>query len=131
MLHTAGKDFISSALGDTSGSRAAAADYLALTANVTAPALGDTVLTGEITTGGGGLIRAQASYAHTGGASTYTLTKTFTANGTDSLPVTVAKVGVFNASSAGTMPWSSPISPTATLGSAGDSLTITETITIT
>jgi hypothetical protein len=130
MLHTAGKDFVASALGDSSGSRAAAATYLALTANVTAPSAGDTTLTAEIATAGGALIRAVATYAHTGGAATYTLTKTFTANGTDALPVTVGKVGVFNASSAGTMAWSSLLSPTATLSASGDAMTLTETITI-
>jgi hypothetical protein len=130
MLTTAGKDMIASALGDSSGSRAAAATYLALTANTTAPASGDTALTAEIATASGGLVRAVATYAHTGGASTYTLTKTFTANGSDALPVTVGKVGVFNAASAGTMPWSSLLSPTATLSASGDAITLTETITI-
>jgi hypothetical protein len=130
MLHTAGKDWAASALGDTSGSRAAAADYLALTANSTAPSAGDTTLTGEITTSGGGLIRKQATYAHTGGASTYTLVATFTANGSDSLPVTVAKVGTFNASSGGAMPWSTLLSPTAVFSASGDATTITVTITI-
>lgn len=130
MLHTAGKDFVASALGDRSGSRAAAADYLALTANTTTPGAGDTTLTAEIATASGGLVRAQATYAHTGGAGTYTLTKTFTANGSDSLPVTIGKVGVFNASSGGTMPWSSLLSPTATLSAVGDALTVTETVTI-
>lgn len=130
MLHTAGKDFVASALGDSSGSRAAAATYLALTANSTSPSAGDTTLTAEITTASGGLVRAVATYAHTAGASTYTLTKTFTANGSDSLPVVVAKVGVFNASSSGTMPWSSLLSPTATFSASGDQTTLTETITI-
>jgi hypothetical protein len=130
MLTTAGKDMIASALGDSSGSRAAAATYLALTANTTAPAAGDTTLTAEIATAGGGLVRAVATYAHTTGASTYTLTKTFTANGSDSLPVTIGKVGVFNASSAGAMPWSSLLSPTATLSASGDAITLTESITI-
>lgn len=130
MLHTAGKDFAASALGDRSGSRAAAADYLALSTNNTAPAAGDTTLAGEITTSGGGLVRKQASYAHTTGASTYTLTATFTANGSDSLPATPEKVGVFNASSSGTMPWSRLLSPTVTLSAVGDAVTITETITL-
>ena len=130
MLHTAGKDWAASALGDTSGSRAAAADYMALTANSTAPSAGDTTLTGEITTSGGGLIRKQATYAHTGGAATYTLVATFTANGSDSLPVTVAKVGIFNASSGGAMPWSTLLSPTAVFSASGDATTVTQTITI-
>lgn len=130
MLHTAGRDFVASALGDRSGSRAAAADYMALTANTTAPSAGDTTLTGEIATASGGLIRTQATYAHTGGAATYTLTKTYTANGNDALPVVVGKVGIFNASSSGAMPWSTLLSPTATISAVGDSLTCTETITV-
>lgn len=130
MLTTAGKDMVASALGDRSGSRAAVADYIALTANATAPALGDTTLTAEIATGGGGLIRAQATYAHTNGVSTYTLTKTFTANGSDALPVTVAKIGVFNASSTGTLVWETLLSSTATLSASGDALTVTSTITV-
>ncbi len=130
MLHNAGKDFAASALGDRSGSRAAVADYLALTANTSSPAAGDTTLTAEIATAGGGLIRAVATYAHTNGTATYTLSKQFTANGSDSLPVTVAKVGVFNASSGGTMPWSSLLGTTATVSASGDSVTITETITV-
>lgn len=130
MLTTAGKDFAASALGDSSGSREAAATYMALTANSTAPSAGDTTLTGEITTAGGGLVRAVATYAHTAGASTYTLTKTFTANGSDSLPVTIAKIGIFNASSSGKMPWESLLSSTATLSASGDALTCTETITL-
>lgn len=130
MLHTAGRDMVCGALGDRSGSRPAAADYLALTANSTAPSAGDTTLTAEIADSGGGLIRAQATYGHTGGAATFTLTKTFTANASDTLPVTVAKVGVFNASSGGTMVWSTLLSPTAVFSAIGDATTITETITV-
>lgn len=130
MLTNAGRDFASGALGDRSGSRPAAADYLALTANSTSPAAGDTALTGEISTAGGGLIRAQAIYAHTNGTSTYTLTKTFTANGNDALPITVAKVGVLNAASSGTLVWSTLLGTTATISASGDSLTVTQTITI-
>lgn len=129
----AGKDFQSRVMGDTASTGTgsyAAANYIALTANTTAPAAGDTTLTAEITTAGGGLIRAQATYAHTAGASTYTLTKTFTTNGSDSLPVTVGKIGVFNASSSGTMVFETLVSPTATLSAVGDQLTITETVTI-
>lgn len=130
MFHDAGRDWAASALGDRSGSRAAVADYIALTANSTNPAAGDTTLAAEIATASGGLIRAQAVYGHTGGAATYTLSKTFTANANDSLPVTVAKVGIFNASSGGTMPWSHLLSPTATLSAVGDSVAITETVTL-
>ncbi len=108
----------------------AAANYIALTANSTAPAAGDTTLTGEITTGGGGLIRAQATYAHTNGTNTATLTKTFTANGSDSLPVTLAKIGVFNASSSGTLVFETLLPATAVMSQSGDAATITETVTV-
>jgi hypothetical protein len=104
-------------------------NYIALTANSTAPAAGDTTLTAEIATAGGGLIRAQATYAHTAGTNTSTLTKTFTANGSDSLPVTIAKIGVFNASTSGTMGYETLLSSTATLSASGDNLTVTETVT--
>lgn len=130
MLTNAGRDMVSSALGDRSGSRAAAADYMALTANSTSPAAGDTTLTGEIATASGGLIRAQATYAHTNGTSTFTLTKTFTSNGNDSLPVTVAKVGIFNAASGGSLVWETLLGTTATISASGDSLTVTETVTV-
>ncbi|WP_066373941.1 hypothetical protein [Herbidospora mongoliensis] len=129
MLTTAGRDMIADSIGKAA-SRPAVAEYMALTANSSAPSAGNTTLTGEITTGGGGLIRAAATYAHTGGAATYTLTKTFTANGSDSLPVTVAKVGIFNASSSGTMVWETLLGATATLSASGDQLTVTQTVTL-
>lgn len=129
MFHTAGRDWAASALFDRSGSRAAAADYLGVTANSTAPAAGDTALTAEITTAGGGLIRKTATYAHTTGAATSTLTTTFTANANDALPVTLAKAGVFNAASGGAMPFSSLLSPTAVVSAVGDSVTLTVTVT--
>lgn len=129
MLHTAGRDWAASALFDSSGSRAAAATYLAVTANTTSPSSGDTTLTAEIATAGGGLIRKVGTYAHTNGAATATLTATFTANANDSLPVTLGKAGVFNAASGGSMPFSALLSPTATVSAVGDSVTLTTTVT--
>ena len=128
MFHTAGRDWAASALFDRSGSRAAAADFLAVSANTTAPAAGDTALTGEIT-GTGGLTRRQGTYAHTTGAPTSTLTATFTATANDTLPVTLAKAAVFNAAAGGAMPFSSLLSPTAVVSAVGDSVTLTVTIT--
>ena len=129
MLLNGGKDLIYSNMASLS--QAAAANYIALTANSGAPAAGDTTLTGEITTASGGLVRAQATPAHSNGTSTYTLTKTFTANGSDVLPVTIAKIGVFNASSSGTMMFETLLGTTATLSASGDQLTVTDTITLT
>lgn len=127
---TVGVDAICKQISDTAA-QPAAANYIALTANATAPSAGNTTLTAEITTGGGGLIRAQATFAHTGGTSTYTLTKTFTANGSDALPVTLAKIGVFNASTVGTLFYETLLSSTATLSASGDNVAITETVTVT
>lgn len=125
MLHTAGRDYVADSLGNTAA-RPAVANILGLSQNVTAPAAGDTSLTGKITTGG--LAASVATYAHTTGAATYTLTKTFTATGGDTLPVTVGKVSVENAT--GAMPWSSLLTPTAQFSGVGDATAITETITI-
>lgn len=118
MRTNAGNDWQAAQMGGTPG---AAATYMGLTANSGAPAAGDTSLTGEI--GSGTLIRAAASYAHTAGTSSYTLTKTFTSDQT----VTIAKIGIFNASSSGTLVFETLLNATAALVS-GDTLTVTETV---
>lgn len=128
LLTNGGRDALHAQHMGTSA-QPASFNYMALTASTTAPAAGDTTLTGEITTAGGGLVRAQATYAHTAGTNTTTLTKTFTANGSDSLPVTIAQIGVFNASSSGTLGYHTALSATATLNVSGDNLTVTETVT--
>jgi hypothetical protein len=128
LLTNAGRDAVHAQAWGTSA-QPAAANYIALTASVTAPAATDTTLTGEITTAGGGLLRAQATYAHTASTNTSTLTKTFTANGSDSLPVTIAQIGVFNAASAGTLGFHTALTSTAVLSVSGDSVTVTETVT--
>src|SRR6266540_3717758 len=107
------------------------APLMALTTNAGAPAAGDTVLTGEITTAGGGLIRKLATYAHIGGAASYTLTATFTANGSDTLPATnIHKIGCFNSLTGGTMAFETALNADATLTASGDALTVTETVTL-
>lgn len=108
----------------------APANFIGLTATVTAPADSDTALAGEIVTAGGGLIRKAATPARTAGASSYTLTAIFTANASDALPVTVAKIGVFTQLAiGGRMTFESSLSATATFSAIGDQLTVTETIT--
>jgi hypothetical protein len=128
VITAAGTDLVLNASFGTAA-QPAAANQLAVTANTTAPVTGDTTLTGEITTAGGGLVRGAATYAHTTGTATATLTRTLTANGSDSLPVTLGKMGVFNATSGGTMAISTLISPTSTLSASGDNTTLTDTIT--
>lgn len=106
--------------------------YVGLTANSSSPSASDTSLTGQITTASGGLVAKSCTYAHTSGTSTATLTGTFTANGSDSLPVTVAKVGLRSASGiGGTFHSSTLLSSTATLSASGDALTVTWTFTLT
>jgi len=128
LLTNGGRDALHSQHLGTSA-QPAAFNYMALTASVTAPAAGDTVLTGEITTAGGGLLRAQATFAHTAGTNTSTLTKTYTATASDTLPVTVAQIGVFNAASSGTLGYHTALNSSATLNVAGDNVAITETVT--
>jgi hypothetical protein len=93
----------------------------------------DTTMAGEITTSGGGLIRAIATYAHSASATTYTLTNTFTANGTDSLPVTVYRDGVFTSMVSGsttTMMLETLLNASATFSLSGDNMALTHTITV-
>lgn len=129
MFTNAGRDHQYNVQANTAA-QPAAANYMALTANSTAPAATDTTLTGEIATAGGGLVRAQATPAHTNGTNTYTLTRTFTVNGNDVIPVTIAKIGIFNAASSGTMAFTTLLSATATLATVGDQLTVTDTVTM-
>lgn len=107
--------------------------YMAITTNATAPSASDTTLTSEITTAGGGLIRKLATYAHTTGVASYSLAATFTVNGSDTgLPVTIAKMGIFNTlvGATGRMQFETLVSPTAVLSAVGDALTLTDTVTL-
>lgn len=103
--------------------------YMALTTNATAPSATDTSLAEELS--GSGWTRAQCTYAHTTGASTYTLTKTFTSS--DGTSRTINKMAVFNALSNGgafgQLLFESAITSPPTLVS-GDTITVTETVTI-
>jgi len=109
--------------------------FVALTSTNITPAAADTSLSGEITTGGGGLIRKIAPYAQTSGVASrsITLTPVFTANGSDSLPVTVYAIGVFVsmvvASTPLCMKFETSLNASATLNLSGDQVTVTETIT--
>lgn len=103
------------------------ARYIGLTTDTVAPAAGDTVLTSEITTGG--LARALGTYAHTGAATSYTLSKTFSATAAFTA---VHKAGLFTASTlaaAGILAFESVLNADATLAS-GDSLALTWTVNI-
>lgn len=129
LLTNAGRDAIHAQHFGT-GAQPAAVNYLAVSANTTAESAANTTLPGEITTAGGGLIRKQATYAHTAGTNTSTLTATFTANGSDTLPVTLAKVGALNAASGGTLGYEKLLGTTATISASGDNAAITFTGTV-
>lgn len=97
LVTSAGKAQLALLAGDGS---ATPFTYLALGTSSTAPAVGNTTLGAEITTNG--LQRASATVTRTTTSvtnDTLTLSKTFTATGSH----TVEEVGIFNASSAGTL----------------------------
>jgi hypothetical protein len=112
--------------------------YMGITANATAPAASDTTLTAEVWNSGGGVRRRLATWAHTNGNATYTVANTYTANGSDALPVTLAKIGIFQAfvnaavttSNSGPMLFTTLLSATATLSASGDNVAVTDTVTI-
>jgi len=92
----------------------------------------------ELWFSGGGLRRRAAAFAHTSGTATYTAQFTFTANGSDTLPATVAKMGLFPAfvnttvttSNSGPLLFNTNLASTATLSAVGDNVQITDTVTI-
>lgn len=100
-------------------------NVMAISANATAEAAANTALPGRITTAGGGLVPGAITYAHTAATATWTATRTFTANGTDALPVTVAKMGLEDAG--GGLGHEKLLSSTATISVSGDNATITFT----
>lgn len=101
--------------------------FMGLTTDSGAASASDTVLASEATTNGGG--RALATYAHTYGASTLTLAKTFSISGT---LTAIHKMGLFTTlSSAGADPmvYETVLNADATVVN-GDSLTVTWTGTL-
>lgn len=109
----------------------APARHMALSTDATSVSASDTTLPSEITTAGGGLVAKRATYAHTASASTYSLTGVFTVNGSDSLPVTLAKIGLRQSIVAACKCLFQTLLPTtATLTSVGDQITITDTVSM-
>jgi hypothetical protein len=103
----------------------APARYMALTENASAASAADTVLTGEIATGGCG--RALATYAHTLASATYTLQKAFSVTGT--FPA-IHKMGIFLFSTvSGVLFFESVLNADASVVN-GDTLTVTDTVTV-
>lgn len=123
----------------------APAAWIGLSVATRALAAADPFLTNDGTTvseiwnSSGGLNRAIAAYAHTVGAATMTLTKTFTTTAQDPASSTVHRIGVFihavnaapSTTTTGVMIYETNLSSDAILTNNGtDNLTVTETITI-
>jgi hypothetical protein len=105
------------------------ARFMGLTADAGAAAAGDTTLASEQTANGMG--RAKATYAHSGGTSTFTLANTFnviTTGGT-----LIHKGGLFtaaNTTAGGVMVFEAVLNADANVV-AGDTLIVTATVTLT
>lgn len=115
----AGLDWQASVMGDTAAPPATC-NYLALSDDATAPAATDTAVAGEITLNG--LVRAQGTYAHTAGASSYSIAHTWTATAAQA----AQKAGMLNAASTGTLCFENTF--TAVSLQANDTLTLTWTV---
>lgn len=129
----AGTDWQASIMGNSGASGAGtgtqrAADYIALTVDTTTPSTASTTLTTELAVDG--LSRAAGTYGHTGGTNTYTITRAYTFTRASAVDRTVAKIGVFNASSTGTLAFETLLSATQLLQTNGDQLTVTQTVTL-
>lgn len=101
--------------------------YMALTENAGAANAADTVLTGELTTGGAS--RALATYAHTPAAATFTLLKSYSITAT--FPA-IHKMGLFTASTAtaaGILVFETVLNADASVIN-GDTLQVTDTVTL-
>jgi len=101
--------------------------FMGLTTDSGAAAAGDTTLASEITTSGAS--RAKATYAHTGGTATFTLQNAYSITGT---LTAIHKMGLFtaaNTTAGGILGFETVLNADATVVN-GDTLTVTETITL-
>lgn len=116
----------SAAFSIASGQTPAA--WVAVTANSAEPKATNEMLAGEIKTAEGGLLRALAQF-HYIGTNEYEVKVTFTANVKDTVPVTLAKIGIFNAHNGGILMFESLLTATAEIKASGDSVQITDVVT--
>jgi hypothetical protein len=116
----------SAAFSIVSGATPAA--WVGVSADTAEPKESNETLKGEIKTAEGGLIRALATFKYLGGKE-YEIKLTFTANAKDITPVTLAKIGVFNAHNGGILMFESLLTATAEIKEATDSVTITDVVT--
>lgn len=112
----------------------APAIYMAITTDATATNLSDTTLPSEIVAASSGCLRKIAAYAHTTAATSYTMIATYTYTATDQTfgSRAIAKMGMFNSvlGATGIMQFETVLGSTATLNATGDSVTITQTVSL-
>lgn len=93
-------------------------------------AVADTTLASEQSSNG--LVRSPATFAKTFSTTvtntTYTLTNTYTYSGSGA--VTLSNIGIFDAKSNGVPLFTTALSPTATVTASGDTVTVTDTVTV-
>lgn len=116
----------SAAFSIASGTTPAA--WVGISADTAEPKATNETLKGEIKTAEGGLIRSLATFKYLGGKE-YEVKVTFSANAKDVVPVTLAKIGVFNAHNGGIMMFESLLTTTAEIKESGDAVTITDIVT--
>jgi hypothetical protein len=124
LLTNSGRDWMHAQVYTNTSAGDRAAGYIGLTSNSGSPAATDTVLTGEISSGG--LTRADATTkTHSSGTNSTTIQHTFTASATHTA---VVKAALFNAASSGTMAHENTFT-SVTLQSS-DTLQVTWTVTL-
>lgn len=125
LFTNAGRDLAHNQMYINTSAGTRGAGFVAVSAETTAPAAGDTTLAGEIATGG--LTRADATTkTHSAGTNTSIVEHTFTASGAHTA---VHKSGIFNASSGVTLAHAANFSSDVTLA-INDQLKVTWTLTL-
>lgn len=105
------------------------AAWVGVSADTAEPKAENETLKGEIAGGAEkGLGRSLATFKYIGGKE-YEVKVTFTALAKDVVPVTLAKIGVFNAHNGGIMMFESLLTATAEIKESGDAITITDVVT--
>lgn len=122
LITNAGRDFLHNQGYKETGLGTVGLCYIALSNDTVGETATSTTLSNEIAANG--LTRAIGVYAHTASTNTSTITKTFTASGTQS----AQKAALFTASSSGTM--NHVLAFTQRNLISGDTLAITFTITL-
>jgi hypothetical protein len=122
LITNAGRDYLHLQGYGTTGLGTNGLNYIALSNDTVTETATSTALSNEITLNGLG--RAQGTYAHTAGTNTTTISRVFTASGTQS----AQKAALFTASSAGTMNHVLGFTQRSLI--SGDTLSLTFTITL-